>query len=138
MTKENECSEPGCDHEVKARGLCITHYSQVRGADQGDFRRIYIAELAEVVNRRRATIRRWCNSRDSSPTLPPELMPQRVITQTTQDGWRYWTEEQVEGIKVWMRENNVRPGSGLNHYRPTPAQEDALIERMRRSDRKAA
>ena len=52
--------------------------------------RIYLKDLAEIVDRSMHTIRQW--------ELPQDLEPLR-------DGrdWRYWTPEQVRGIKRWMR-----------------------------------
>ncbi len=81
-------------------------------------RRVYIAELAEIVNRRRQTIRGW------EEKLPSEHLPAR----DSPTGWRYWTEEQVDGIKEWMIGNCMSPGSGLG----IPAErEEAMLGILR-------
>lgn len=92
--------------------------------------RVYIVELGEAVNRRPATIRQW----ERSGILPKELLPQR-----NERDWRFWTSAQVEGIKKWMRDQDLRPGKGLAHYQPTPDEVDAHIagQRLPRKDREA-
>jgi hypothetical protein len=85
--------------------------------------RIYIREASELLNRRMATMRKW----EQTGVLPAHLMPQRGHR-----GWRYWTADQIEGIRQWLRETDRRPGKGLPHYNPTENQLDKAIEAMRR------
>jgi len=67
--------------------------------------RLYtIGEVADELDRVPHTIRIWIYQH----RLPEELMPQR-----DERNWRYWTEEQVEKLKVWVVENDMRPGRGL-------------------------
>ena len=67
-------------------------------------KKIYINELAKIVNRRSGTIRKW----EAEGRLPKGLMPKR-----DKNKWRYWTHAQIfgsNGIIVWMRKNDMRPG----------------------------
>jgi len=91
--------------------------------------RIYIREAAEVLNRRMATLRKW----EQLGLLPAHLRPHRGHR-----GWRYWTPEQLEGIKKWLKETDRRPGKGLPHYNPTEKQLDKAITAMRRPRRRSA
>lgn len=84
--------------------------------------RVSIAGLAEAVNRRPSTIRTWCRFN----RLPKHLRPARE-----NDGWRFWTPAQVEGIKDWMRAEGMAPGAGLRNYEPTEEQSDELLTRLR-------
>ena len=61
-----------------------------------------VGELAEEVNRSTHTVRLW----DTYKKLPLELRAHRDET-----NWRFWTEEQVEGIKIWLLD--IKPGSGV-------------------------
>jgi hypothetical protein len=97
-----------------------------QGADD-NVTRIYIREAAELLNRRMATLRKW----EQLNLLPPHLMPHRGHR-----GWRYWTEDQIEGIRQWLRETDRRPGKGLPHYNPTEQQLDKAIAAMRRPRRR--
>lgn len=89
--------------------------------------RIYINEAARILNRRVATLRKW----EQIGVLPNELLPHRG-----QRNWRYWTPEQIEGIRQWIKQTDRRPGKGLPHYNPTEAALDAAIEAMRKPRRK--
>lgn len=80
--------------------------------------KIYIREAAEALNRKMGTLRKW----DQSGILPSDLVPQRGSR-----GWRYWTEEQVEGLQEWLRDTDRRPGKALPHYNPTEVQLDKAI-----------
>ena len=91
--------------------------------------RIYIREAAELLKRRMATMRKW----EQLGILPKHLLPHRG-----QRGWRYWTPEQIEGIREWLRETDRRPGKGLPHYNPTEDQLDKAIAAMRRPRRREA
>lgn len=84
--------------------------------------RIYIREAADLLNRRMATLRKW----EQLGVLPNDLVPHRGTR-----GWRYWTPEQLEGIRKWIRETDRRPGKGLPHYNPTEAELDKAITAMR-------
>lgn len=85
--------------------------------------KVYITEVAEAVNRRPATVRHW----ERNGILPKHLRSTRADR-----GWRYWTREQVEGIKQWLIDEDMRPGKGLPHYKPTPEQIAAGLEGQRK------
>jgi len=70
-----------------------------------------------------ATLRKW----EQLGLLPAHLLPHRGDR-----GWRYWTPEQIEGIKKWIKETDRRPGKGLPNYDPTEAELDRAIKMMRR------
>ena len=84
--------------------------------------RIYIREAADLLNRRMATLRKW----EQLGVLPDDLLPHRGTR-----GWRYWTPEQITGIREWIRKTDRRPGKGLPHYNPTDKELDKAIEAMR-------
>lgn len=84
--------------------------------------RVHVGEAAARLDRRPATLRQWC--RDG--VLPRKLMPRR-----NEKGWRYWTEEQLEGIARWMRRTDRRPGKGLKHYSPDPERLKGHLEGLR-------
>lgn len=84
--------------------------------------RIYIRDAAELLNRRMGTLRKWENQN----ILPPHLKSHRGHR-----GWRYWTAEQVEGIREWLRDTDRRPGKGLPHYNPTDEALDRALAAMR-------
>lgn len=86
-------------------------------------RRIYIKEAATLLHRRMATLRKW----DRQDILPVDLRPHRAYRD-----WRYWTPEQIEGIREWIRETDRRPGKGLPHYNPTEKALEDAIEAMRK------
>jgi hypothetical protein len=67
--------------------------------------RVYIDELAKLVNREMGTIRKWERLGD---------LPKRLHSKRGYRGWRYWTDKQVygkDGILVWMDKNDMRPGN---------------------------
>lgn len=67
--------------------------------------RLYtIGEVADELDRVPHTIRIWMYQN----RLPKELLPQR-----DERNWRYWTEEQLEGLKKWVVQMDMRPGKGL-------------------------
>jgi len=66
--------------------------------------RHYIGEVAQKLNRKPHTIRVWIYQHK----LPNSLLPYR-----DEKNWRYWTSEQIDGLKAWIIENDVRPGKGL-------------------------
>ena len=90
---------------------------------ESDVQRIYIREAAQMLGRRMATLRKW----EQLSVLPEHLIPHRGNR-----GWRYWTPDQIEGIRKWIRETDRRPGKGLPHYNPTEAQLDKAIAAMRK------
>jgi len=69
--------------------------------------RLYIGEVAAKLNRQPHTIRVWLYQNKLKDH--PELLPFR-----DEKYWRYWTSEQVEGLKAWIKDNDVRPGKGLS------------------------
>lgn len=85
--------------------------------------RVYIREAAEALNRRMSTLRKW----EQLDVLPDHLRPQRGHR-----GWRYWTPDQIEGIRKWIRETERKPGKGLPHYNPTEKELDQAIAAMRK------
>jgi hypothetical protein len=92
---------------------------------------IYINEAAELVGRKPGTLRSW----EYNDMLPKHLLPAR-----NNRGWRFWTPEQIEGIKRWLIDEDIRPGKGLVHYRPDAARVERHIARQRgpRPDKAAA
>jgi hypothetical protein len=86
-------------------------------------RKIYIVEVAEQVNRKPATIRAW----ERSGMLPDELKPSR-----SDRGWRYWTQDQVDKMKQWIVDEDLRPGKGLKHYHPDAETLQGHLEGQRR------
>jgi hypothetical protein len=88
--------------------------------------RVYIRDAAEALNRRIATLRKW----EQLGVLPHHLIPHRG-----ERGWRYWTPEQIEGMKQWIKETDRRPGKGLPHYDPTEEDLNRAIAMMRRPRR---
>lgn len=88
--------------------------------------RIYISEASEMLDREPHTIRTW----EYHNMLPEALKPHR-----DERGWRYWTSEQIQAIKDWLVDSDIRPGSGLPGYKPTPAQVDSHRNAIRASRR---
>lgn len=67
--------------------------------------RLYsIGEVAEELDRVPHTIRIWIYQN----RLPKHLLPQR-----DDRNWRFWTLEQIEGLKQWLVKEDMRPGKGL-------------------------
>lgn len=89
--------------------------------------RIYIREAANMLNRQMATLRKW----EQLGVLPDELRPHRGNR-----GWRYWTPEQITGIREWIRDTNRVPGKGLPHYNPTEKELDKALAMMRKPKKK--
>lgn len=85
-------------------------------------KRIYLRELAELIDRRMNTIRLW--ERDGS--LPEELRAQR-----DERDWRYWTPAQVQRIKAWMKREGRAPGIGLRNVTPTPEKTQQILTNLR-------
>lgn len=72
--------------------------------------RIYIGEAAFLLDRRIGTIRKW----EREGLLPDEFKPER-----DDRGWRYWSQDQIDGIREWMKEIDLRPGKGLPYNQKT-------------------
>lgn len=85
--------------------------------------RIYIREAAELLDRRMGTLRKW----EQLNLLPIHLLPHRGHR-----GWRYWTPDQINGIKHWMKETDRRPGKGLPNYDPGEEEVNQQVREMRR------
>jgi len=84
--------------------------------------RIYINELAKILNRRSGTLRKW----ESDNRLPKHLSSKR-----DDKGWRYWTYQQVHGkngIISWMKKNDIRPGRLMT----APADEARHVNHLRK------
>lgn len=88
--------------------------------------RIYIREAAELLNRRMGTLRKW----EQDGVLPKALLPHRG-----ERGWRFWTPDQIEGIKEWIRNTNRYSGNAFPHYNPTEKELGKAINQMRRPHR---
>lgn len=66
--------------------------------------RVYIDELASIVDREMGTIRKWERT----------VLPNRLQSRRGHRGWRFWTDKQVwgkDGILDWMEKNDMRPGN---------------------------
>lgn len=61
-----------------------------------------IIDAAHAVGRSQHTLRQW----EATGKLPDHLRSQR-----DDRGWRFWTLEQIEGIKQWLEDEDIRPGS---------------------------
>jgi hypothetical protein len=79
-----------------------------------------------IVNRTSDTLRKW---EEYNPNFPEHLHAHR-----DERGWRYWTPEQAEEIKIWMQGNLKPIGWNLPTLkdRLTEEQVDAAIKLMRR------
>jgi hypothetical protein len=84
---------------------------------------IYIREAADLLRRRMGTLRKW----EQQKVLPEHLRSHRG-----ERNWRYWTPEQIEGIKEWIRDTQRYSGRALPGYNPTEKELDKAIEKMRR------
>jgi hypothetical protein len=93
------------------------------------YRHIYIREAAELVNRRMGTLRKW----EQTQVLPVHLRSKRGIR-----NWRYWTPDQIDGIREWIRETDRRSGKALKHWNPNQKQLDAAIKAMRKTHTSAS
>lgn len=66
--------------------------------------KLTVGEVAAELGRVAHTVRLW----DLYGKLPEELRAHR-----DERGWRYWTEDQVVGIKQWLIDADVTPGKGI-------------------------
>ena len=69
--------------------------------------RLQIGDVALMLDRVAHTVRGW----EREGRLPEHLQSKR-----DERGWRYWTPDQVEGIKQWIIDNDIRPGKGLRTH----------------------
>ncbi len=92
---------------------------------------VYISDAAVRLNRTIGTLRKW----DRTEFLPEHLRPARG-----ERNRRYWTEDQIEQILVWMVEEDVRPGKGLPHNSERPSEEEVArqIRNLRKPKRAPA
>lgn len=81
-----------------------------------------ISEVARKLNRRPNTVREW----DRDKHLPEHLRAHRM-----DNGWRYWTEVQIEGMRQWLTDTDRRPGKGLPNYQPTEEQREKHVRTAR-------
>lgn len=63
-----------------------------------------VSEVALYVGRVPHTIRQW----EQRPDFPNWLRPKR-----DERGWRVWTWDQIEGMKQWLVDEDIRPGKAL-------------------------
>ena len=63
---------------------------------------------AEAVGRAPHTLRIW----EYQGKLPKKLIPER-----DERGHRFWTDDQIEGIRQWIVDEDLRPGKSLEQYR---------------------
>ena len=84
--------------------------------------RVYIDELAKLVDREMNTIRKWERLGD---------LPKRLHSKRGYRGWRYWTDKQVygkDGIVAWMEKNDIRPGNLVTD----PSKETQHVHNLRK------
>lgn len=84
---------------------------------------VYIREAAELLHRRMGTLRKWEQT---------DVLPEHLRSHRGDRSWRFWTREQIEGIKEWIRETERYSGNALPNYNPTEKQLDKAINAMRR------
>jgi len=63
-----------------------------------------IGEVAKELGRVSHTIRQW----ERDKRLPEHLLPDR-----DENGWRIWTKSQVEQLRQWIIDEDLRPGKSL-------------------------
>lgn len=63
-----------------------------------------IGDVAHELGRVSHTLRVW----EYSGRLPDHLKPRRDDRH-----WRWWTREQVEGLKQWIIDEDMRPGKAF-------------------------
>ncbi len=64
-----------------------------------------IHEVAEALGRVPHTVRMWERN---------NRLPGWLLTRRNARGWRVWTEEQVEGLKQWIIDADMRPGKAFD------------------------
>lgn len=85
-------------------------------------RRVYMRELARLLDRSSHTIRGW--ERDG--LLPRGLRPHR-----DEKDWRYWTPQQAERLQSWLTGNGMAPGKGLRGFSPSPERVQEMLGNLR-------
>lgn len=84
--------------------------------------RVYIDELAKIVDREMGTIRKWERL---------EWLPKRLHSKRGYRGWRFWTDKQIwdkDGIVEWMVKNDMRPGNLVTD----PSKEAQHVKNLRK------
>lgn len=81
-----------------------------------------ISDVCRKLNRRPNTVRGW----DREGILPEHLKSKRM-----ENGWRYWTQDQIDGLADWIRETDRRPGKGLPNYNPTEEEREKHVRTVR-------
>jgi hypothetical protein len=71
--------------------------------------RLYIGDVAAQLDRVPHTIRMW--------EQRTNFLPKRLIPHRDERGWRYWTPDQVDGIKKWLIDEDIRPGRAFGPRR---------------------
>lgn len=67
-------------------------------------KKYYIGEVAEELDRVPHSIRIW---------IYKGIVPKHLLPQRDERNWRFWTQEQIDGLKEWMILSDLRPGKGL-------------------------
>lgn len=80
--------------------------------------RIYIDQAREILGREMDTLRKW------DKVLPEQLRPSRGARNV-----RYWTPDQIEGIKKWIIDTDRRPGKGIPSLK-SREKDEAVMERI--------
>ncbi len=83
---------------------------------------ITIGQAAEQLNRKPGTIRKW----EREKLLPEDCVPVRDGR-----GRRYFSPEQIELIKQWIKDTDRRPGKGLAYYSPSFEEVEKQVVKMR-------
>lgn len=84
--------------------------------------RVYMRDLARLLDRSSGTIRGW--ERDG-------LLPKRLLPHRDEKGWRYWKLGQVAKIQEWMVKNRMAPGKGLSGYQPSVDTVQGMLRQLR-------
>ena len=63
-----------------------------------------IGEVARELGRVSHTIRQW----ERDKRLPEHLLPSR-----DENGWRVWSRKQVDQLRQWIIDEDLRPGKSL-------------------------
>ncbi len=81
--------------------------------------RIYVTDLARIIDRVAHTIRQWEAHKD----LPAGCYPRR-----DEKGWRYWSPDQVDRITAWLDTRRVQNPEKLAALRaPRKEQEEDYV-----------
>ena len=65
-------------------------------------KRYKIIDAAHAVGRVQHTLRVWEKT---------EKLPEHLRAKRDERGWRYWTQDQIDGINKWIDDEDIRPGS---------------------------